>query len=140
MTVMISGGFDPLHVGHLDLIEDAHEYGDVMVALNSDQWLVNKKGYCLMSWAERAHILSALKDVDKVVSVDDVDGTVCHALEKYRPHYFANGGDRNMANIHEHEVCNKFGIIELFGIGGGKTRSSSEIIKKVINDNNSRSI
>lgn len=133
-TVMVSGGFDPLHVGHLDLIEAAAGYGNVIVALNSDWWLEKKKQYLFMPWEERARILSALSRVHTVVQVFDRDRTVCEALLRIRPAYFANGGDRESANPDEHEVCNLRGIKELFGIGGTKTRSSSQIVNDLIKD------
>lgn len=128
-AIMVSGGFDPLHVGHLDLIDAAKCYGSVCVALNSDEWLMRKKGYLVMDWDDRARILRALKAVRYVSKVDDSDGTVCQALWKHRPTYFANGGDRTESNPREHAVCESLGIIELFGVGGGKTRSSSFIVE-----------
>ena len=130
-TVMCSGGFDPLHIGHLDYLEAAVQYGPVVVALNSDACLVRKKGYCLMPWAERARILMALHCVNNVLSVDDSNGTVAAALLDYHPIYFANGGDRTEADPHEHAMCQELDIKELFGIGGAKVRSSSQLIGAV---------
>lgn len=130
-TVAISGGFDILHGGHLDLIEDAATYGDVVVILNSDEWLKRKKGYALLNWTTRARILLALKKVYSVVGVDDSDGTVCEALKRIKPDYFANGGDRFPDNTPELKVCLDLGIKPLFNIGGEKTASSSELINAV---------
>ena len=79
--IAISGGFDPVHIGHVQMIEAAAELGDVMVIVNSDDWLLRKKGYVFMPWDEKAYIMSQFKGVTKVVSVDDTDGTVCEALE-----------------------------------------------------------
>ncbi len=87
--VMISGGFDPIHSGHIKLIEAASKHGDVIVALNSDEWLKEKKGYSFMSWEERKIIISSIKGVKKVVSFDDTSGTACDAIETYSPDYFA---------------------------------------------------
>ena len=133
-TFCVSGGFYPLHVGHLELISHAATYGNVRVILNSDAWLVRKKGYCFMPWDDRYKILISLKDVMRVVPVDDADGTVCKALADVKPNYFANGGDRAFANPAEDAVCQQFGIEQLFDIGGGKIASSSEIVKKVRHD------
>lgn len=132
MTVLVSGGFDSLHVGHLDMIEAAATLGAVVVALNSDAWLVRKKGYRLMSWEDRARLLTALRDVTAVEPVDDADGTVCEALRRIRPRVFANGGDRTEANPAEHATCRECGIVERFGVGGAKIRSSSEIVRAAL--------
>lgn len=129
--VTISGGCDPLHSGHVAMILEAATYGDVVVILNSDDWLIRKKGYKFMDWSERAEILSAIRGVVEVVSVDDSDGTVCEALRRIRPDYFANGGDRKVGNTPEGEVCKELGIEMLWNVGGGKTQSSSWLIDAV---------
>jgi D-beta-D-heptose 7-phosphate kinase/D-beta-D-heptose 1-phosphate adenosyltransferase len=126
---MVSGGFSIIHIGHVRLIQSASEFGDVIVALNSDEWLARKKGSPQVLWEERAEVLLALRHVSKVVPVEDSDGTVCEALEKIRPMYFANGGDRTEYDQREHAVCERLGVYELFGIGGGKLRSSREFIR-----------
>jgi cytidyltransferase-like protein len=126
---MVSGGFSIIHIGHVRLIQSAAEFGDVIVALNSDEWLARKQGSPQVLWEERAEVLMALRHVSKVVTVEDSDGTVCEALEKIRPMYFANGGDRTEYDKREHAVCERLGIYELFGIGGNKIRSSREFIK-----------
>lgn len=132
MTIaMVSGGFDPLHVGHLRLLGDAVNFGEVWVALNSDEWLMRKKGYVFMRWGDRRDILSALELVDKVVAVYDMDGTVCGALRQYKPDIFCNGGDRKVANEKEHAVCVELGIEELFNIGGPKIEDSSKLVEAV---------
>ena len=132
MIVMVSGGYDPVHIGHILLLEEARKFGFVSVALNSDNWLRNKKGYCLMPWDERAEILRANVYISEVISVEDSDGTVCDALRRLQPDYFANGGDRTEPDPLEHQVCVELGIKELFNIGGGKIRSSSELIKSML--------
>ena len=126
---MVSGGFSIIHIGHVRLIEAAAEYGKVIVALNSDEWLSRKHGSPQVPWIERAEVLMALRHVAGVFKVEASDGTVCEALENRKPTYFANGGDRTQANQSEHSVCERLGIIELFGIGGEKIRSSREFIK-----------
>jgi len=130
-TICVSGGFDPLHSGHIDLIEGAAEYGDVIVILNSDDWLMWKKGYVFMTWTNRARILKALSCVKDVIYVHDNDGTVCEALRRIKPDYFANGGDRTSENTPELELCMELGIKPLFNIGGDKTQSSSELVNAV---------
>ena len=129
MTVLVSGGFDPLHIGHIHYLESAGEYGYVVVALNSDPWLMLKKRYVFMPWKDRAFLLGKYPFVSKVISFNDDDGTVCDALEKIEPDYFANGGDRIEPNPKEHNTCVRLGIRELFNIGGEKIRSSSELTK-----------
>ena len=96
--IMVSGGFDPVHVGHIQMIEEASRWGTVIVVINSDAWLMKKKGYVFMPWKERAYIMGNIKGVSVVTAVDDSDGTVCRALEYHRPDAFANGGDRKKEN------------------------------------------
>lgn len=130
-TVAVSGGFDPVHVGHVRMILEAAEVGDVIVIANSDEWLMRKKGYVFMPWKERAEILASIRGVIKVVTVDDRDGTVCEALFREKPTFFANGGDRKTNNTPEMEVCEVTGIKMLWEVGGGKIQSSSELVKNV---------
>jgi D-beta-D-heptose 7-phosphate kinase/D-beta-D-heptose 1-phosphate adenosyltransferase len=130
--VCVSGGMDFLHIGHVDLIEDAARFGKVVVILNSDEWLMRKKNYVFMPFAERAEILLALRFVSAVAAVDDADDTVCEALRRIKPDYFANGGDRVTSDPREQRVCLELGIKELFGIGGGKISSSSELLRLLL--------
>jgi len=129
-TVAVSGGFDPPHAGHIRMIQEASQFGEVIVILNSDDWLLRKKGYVFMPWAERAEILEAVKGVTKVVAVDDSDGTVCEALKREKPTYFANGGDRSDKNTPELTVCIENNITMIWGIGGGKIQSSSDLVNR----------
>ena len=124
-TVMVSGGFDPIHAGHVAMIRDAAQHGDVIVVANSDEWLMRKKGFVFMSFEERRDILKEIKGVVIVAAVDDSDGTVCDALRKIRPDYFANGGDRGKSNTPEQDVCEELGIELLWGVGGDKKLASS---------------
>ena len=80
--VMVSGGFDPIHIGHIRMIRAAAEFGPVVVVANSDDWLMRKKGYVFMPWSERAEILESIKGVSYVVPVDDADDTVCAAIQE----------------------------------------------------------
>lgn len=132
MIVMVSGGFDPLHVGHLNMIEEAARIGRVIVALNSDEWLRRKKGYVFMPHADRTRILSAIEGVTMVTPVDDSDGTVCEAIRRIRPTLFLNGGDRTQADPKEDALCRSLGVAQLFNVGGGKVRSSSQIVNAVM--------
>ncbi len=129
-TIAVSGGFDPIHKGHIQMIREAAEYGQVIVILNSDDWLTRKKGYKFMSFEERAYIAGSIKGVTLVTSVDDIDGTVCKALERFKPDYFANGGDRYDTNTPEMKLCEELGIQLLWNVGGGKIQSSSDLVYK----------
>lgn len=129
MIVMLSGGFDPAHIGHARLIRDARRHGKIVIALNSDDWLKRKKGFVFTMWDDRREMLSMFCGIGAVIPVDDSDGTICTALRAVRPAYFANGGDRVSANPLEHAVCEELGIVELFGVGGEKIRSSSDLVK-----------
>ena len=127
-VVAVSGGFDPMHIGHVRMIQNSADIGDVLVIVNSDDWLERKKGYVFMPFEERAEILSAIKGVTAVVAVDDTDNTVCEALKKYKPDCFANGGDRKQKNTPEMTVCEELGIEMLWSMGGGKIQSSSWLV------------
>jgi len=134
--VVVSGGFDPIHSGHIEYLKSAKEFGDkLIVALNSDKWLEKKKGKFFMPFAERCSIISSIIYVDEAIDFDDDDiGSCINALEKikkqysYDEIYFANGGDRNDKNIPEMSVE---GINFLFSVGGDdKKNSSSWILNK----------
>ena len=131
-VIAVSGGFDPIHIGHVRMILDAARYGDVMVILNSDDWLMRKKGYVFMPWKERAEIVGNIKGVKFVTQVDDSDGTVCEALKRHKPEVFANGGDRKTQNTPEMDVCEKLGIQMMWAVGGNdKPQSSSWLVNKL---------
>lgn len=127
-TIMLSGGFDPIHIGHVRMILAAAELGNVIIVANSDRWLMNKKGYIFMPWKERAEILSSIRGVQDVVTVDDADGTVCEALRRVKSDMFGNGGDRTKHNTPEMKVCEELGIEMVWGLGGNKIQSSSELV------------
>jgi cytidyltransferase-like protein len=130
-TIMVSGGFDPVHVGHIRMILEASQHGDVIIIANTDQWLHRKKGFVFMEWTRRAEILNAIKGVILVDSVDDSDGTVCEAIRRLKPTYFANGGDRGKSNTPEQNVCEELGIELLWGIGGDyKADASSDLVNR----------
>jgi cytidyltransferase-like protein len=135
--VLVSGGFDPVHSGHIKLIEDASNYGKVVILLNSDKWLQNKKGVEFLPFKERKIIMMALKNVLDVISCGNVDETcldgIKKAIEKYQNNKikFANGGDRDNNTTPESVFCQKNNVELLWGIGGeNKLNSSSWILKK----------
>ena len=133
-TIMVSGGFDPVHAGHIRMIRSAAEYGDVIVVANSDKWLHEKKGFVFMDFQQRSEILNSIKGVILVSAVDDSDGTVCEAIKRLKPTYFANGGDRGKHNTPEQDVCDDLGIRMLWSIGGDeKGAASSELVNNVVN-------
>ena len=139
-VVMVSGGFDPVHIGHVRMFEEAKKLGDqLIVVLNNDNWLRFKKGFTFMSEDDRKEIIESFGCVDKVIltghTPNTKDITVSKELEKIRPHIFANGGDRKEnVPVPEYDVCARLGIHMVFNVGeGGKIRSSSELVKKAKN-------
>lgn len=135
IVVAASGGFDPLHIGHIRYLQEAKALGDELVVIvNNDNWLKKKKGYALMSQNERKEIISALGCVDRVVLTshpkNPKDMSVCRELKKLKPDIFANGGDRTHDNIPEVALCRKIKCGLAFNVGrGGKIQSSSRILK-----------
>lgn len=137
IVVAVSGGFDPVHIGHIIMFNKAKKLGDkLVVILNSDRFLKNKKGYVFMNFKERKGIIENIKVVDKVIQCIDKDQTVCKTLAKLKPDIFANGGDRTKSNIPEVAVCKKLGIKMVFNVGGKKIQSSSWLVKKYENQRN----
>ena len=135
--IIVSGGFDPIHSGHINLINNAAIYGKVIVIVNNDQFLLSKKGYFFMDINERIKILKNLKNVEEVFISIDKDHTVCNSINYlvkssfYNIKYFANGGDRsNINEIPEYDVCIKNNIEPIFDIGGKKTQSSSSLTQR----------
>ena len=135
--ILVSGGFDPIHSGHIKLINDANKYGDVVVLLNSDEWLQNKKGKEFLPFSERKIIMQNIKGVIDVIEFDDSDKTCIDGIQKAKSLFknnlikFANGGDRNNNTTPEKDYCDKNNIETLFEIGGNnKSNSSSWILKK----------
>jgi cytidyltransferase-like protein len=131
-SVAVSGGFDPVHIGHIRLFREASQLGNLTVILNSDDFLVKKKGFVFMPLRERLEILQSIRFVSSVVVATDKDMTVCDTLSWLKPDIFANGGDRTEGNTPEYEVCKKLGIEMVFGVGGSKMQSSSQLTKRLI--------
>ena len=135
--ILVTGGFDPLHSGHIDYFNAAKELGEILVVgLNSDAWLSRKKGQPFMPFDERKTILQSLEVVDYVLKFDDDDESSCTAIEEVIKIFgkctFANGGDRGFTNTPEVAICEEMGIPCLWGVGGDrKLASSSDLVKSV---------
>ena len=134
---LVTGGFDPIHSGHIKYFEDAKTFSDnLVVGLNSDEWLINKKGQYFQTWEERANIISHLDMVNIVIDWDDSDNSACKAIEKCfqltNKIYFANGGDRAEDNTPELDAFeNDERVLFIWGVGGNnKMNSSSWILDK----------
>jgi len=147
--VVVSGGFDPIHSGHIAMLREASGMGDkLIVGLNSDAWLTRKKGKAFMDIHERRAILESIRWVDEVWEFDDSDDSACDLLERVRQHYqtvlpilqhfqiwFANGGDRNETNNAEAGVPN---INFVYGVGGSNKKNSSSWLLRSWNESSSR--
>ena len=135
--VSTSGGFDPMHIGHLKCIQAAAmlkgDKGLFVVIVNGDGFLKRKKGYVFMPLEERLELVASLRGVDYVVPWDDGGQFVTGAIEIIRPNIFAKGGDRSVAeNVPEYDTCVKVGCYVVFGIGGHtKVQSSSDLVQKM---------
>ena len=138
--VMVSGGYDPIHIGHIRQLKAAKALGDKLVVfLNNDNWLKFKKGYVFMGEEERKEILEGIKYVDEVIisnhKKNTKDISVVEGLKSIRPHIFAKGGDRHPDSVsiptRETLVCKEIGCEIVYDVGvGGKVQSSSELVKK----------
>jgi cytidyltransferase-like protein len=144
--VIATGGFDPIHSGHIELLKDARTYGDLLiVGLNSDDWLKRKKGVNFLPYDERASVLANLKPVDWVMSFDDIDDTACDCIKQVRDAFpkaeivFVNGGDRDSMNIPEMKFCDFYDVKFVFGVGGSFKKNSSSWILQNWMDNVSKS-
>ena len=141
---MVSGGFDPVHIGHVRLFNEAKKLGDeLVVVINNDHWLRSKKGYTFMPDHERKEIIEAIKAVDRVIlsshKKNTKDMSISKDLRALRPHIFANGGDRDEKNAQNPEsslykdikMCRRLGVEMIFNVGhGGKVRSSSDLVQQ----------
>jgi D-beta-D-heptose 7-phosphate kinase/D-beta-D-heptose 1-phosphate adenosyltransferase len=146
-TIAISGGFDPLHIGHIEMMEEAKALGDkLVVIINNDNWIKQKKGAPFMEEKERKAIIKAIRYVDEVVLTEHPENpegpeamSVSKTLEKIKPDIFANGGDRDEKNAvdpnsslyYDIQTCQRLGIQMVFNVGkNGKIQSSSWLIQK----------
>ena len=138
--IILSGGFDPVHKGHIRMFKAAKEFPSiVIVGANSDDWLARKKGSAFMVWEERREILESIKFIDEVCSFNDDDDSACDLIKIVNERYhnrndvsicFGNGGDRTNTNSLEVDYCLSNQIELLWGLGGGKIQSSSDLINK----------
>ena len=148
-VILISGGFDPVHKGHIECINRAKELADeVWIGLNNDKWLFRKKGKSFMDEQERAFVMNSLKNVDWVYIMnprDSNDDTAIDFIEASRTRYirehgelpkgvmtFGNGGDRTETTTPENSVCDSLGIDSVWGLGD-KIQSSSWLLEKYLN-------
>ena len=148
-VILISGGFDPVHRGHIECIQNAKKLADkVWIGLNNDSWLHRKKGKSFMKEQERAFIMESLRDVDYVYIMNPLihgDDTAIDFIDHARRKYinengdlpkgvmaFGNGGDRTETTTPENDVCNSYGIDSVWGLGD-KVQSSSWLLEKYLN-------
>jgi cytidyltransferase-like protein len=134
-VIVLSGGFDPMHVGHLRMIQESAKMANIVVAgVNSDEWLMRKKGYVFMPHEERVEMVQGTRGVSKAMAFDDDDNSACDLLRCVRalwPNFkvaFANGGDRTSDNIPEIPVAEELDVHLIWGVGGGKVQSSSDLV------------
>jgi D-beta-D-heptose 7-phosphate kinase/D-beta-D-heptose 1-phosphate adenosyltransferase len=151
IVVAVSGGFDPIHVGHVRMFKEAKALGDeLVVILNNDNWFGIKGRALFMPGKERKEIIEALKPVDRVIlskhkaskkkfDRNTIEYSVCRELEELKPDIFANGGDRFKDDVPEVGVCKKIGCKMVFNIGrGGKVQSSSWLLDRYLKNVNKK--
>ncbi|MBI2506646.1 MAG: adenylyltransferase/cytidyltransferase family protein [Candidatus Colwellbacteria bacterium] len=144
IVVAVSGGWDPIHIGHIRLFQEAKKLGDqLVVIINNDHWLMKKKGYVFMPQRERKELIEALKVVDKVILTshkpNPKDMSVSKELRKLKPDIFANGGDRTSKNTPEEAACKAIGCRMVYNLGrGGKVQSSSWLLNAFLNNSSGR--
>ncbi len=148
-VVMVSGGFDPVHIGHVRLFNEAKKLGDeLVVVINNDNWKRKKRKHVFMPEHERREIIEAFACVDRVIITEHPENTegpknmsVSRELKKIKPHIFANGGDRNEEDAknpnsslyYDIETCKELGVEMVFNVGyGGKIQSSSWLVEKSV--------
>ncbi len=136
-TIVLSGGFDPLHIGHIKMFQDADQRGyNITLILNTDGWLIRKKGFYFQTFEDRKVILESCRYIDLVVESIDHGDTVIDTLSTITVDVFGNGGDRKQHNTPEDYYCETAGIDLIYGLGGeDKPNSSSLLVKRDPNFN-----
>lgn len=148
ILVAVSGGFDPIHPGHIRMFAEAKSLGDeLVVILNNDNWLMKKKGYAFMNEKERKEVIESIRYVDRVIFTkhrnpsNPAEMSVSHMLKEIRPDIYANGGDRNQKNAADPrfslyadiKTCQKLAIKIVYNVGkGGKIQSSSALVDTAV--------
>ncbi|KKM82077.1 hypothetical protein LCGC14_1323170 [marine sediment metagenome] len=134
--IIVSGYWNPIHIGHIAYLREAKKLGDYLIVIvNNDNQVKLKGSVPFMNEKERVEIVKAIRYVDEVILSDDIDKTVCYTIGIIKYCYFddevffVKGGDRDINNIPEKDTCNRLNIKMIFGVGGGKTQSSSTLIK-----------
>lgn len=131
-VVAVSGYFDPLHIGHLDYLEEAKKLGTTLIVIvNTDEQASRHRGFVFMKLEDRMRFLMSLNCVDEVIPSIDTDGSVCDTLRTLKPDIFAKGADWNMYNIPERDICDELGIRIVFKIGGRNLISSKYLVNKL---------
>jgi cytidyltransferase-like protein len=138
-VLVLSGGFDPLHVGHIRLIQHARDMAAlVVVGVNSDEWLTRNKGRVYMKFEERREIVASIRGVTSAVGFEDGDDTavnlikMVHTMSPGAKIAFGNGGDRNALNVPEVEICNDLGVDLVWGLGGDHMQSNSDLVHRAM--------
>ena len=141
-TILVSGAFNPLHFGHLLLFKAASKYGKVIVALNSDEWVMKNKGHLLFDFETRKSLLEECEYVSEVIPFDDSEGDAVYALFEVRPTYFGNGGSATSLSLpkEEMQVCGYLGIKPVFDLGDTSKDIDNDMLvaaeKSIINHAN----
>tara|TARA_R100000808_G_C2111231_1_gene125233 strand:+ start:227 stop:658 length:432 start_codon:yes stop_codon:yes gene_type:complete len=125
-TIAVSGAFDPLTIGQTRMISHASKLGDVIIILNTDRWLLERKWRIFLPREERKKLLTSIPGVIKVIDADDEDGTVCESLKILKPDMFGNGGHRTRENTPEIDLCVEMGIGLVWQIGSVEDMKSIE--------------
>lgn len=128
-TIVVSGYFIWLHVGHIEYFRRASKLGELVVVINNDEQQILKYGEVIVPLEERIKVIESIECIDKVIASIDKDKTVCETLQMLQPLVFANGGDRIEKNIPEAKICKELNIEMIFGLGN-KIQSSSDLLKK----------
>lgn len=137
-VTLVTGGFDLLTSGHVRYIKKASHLGNILiVGVNSDSYIESKRGYVITPLQNRLEIIDAIKGVDAVIETENV----AQLIKQVEPTFFANGGDRTSENCSREEsvACEEVGCYEVFGVGGGKTTSTSWIVERIKEHESKRS-